>query len=98
LTVLDGRKLAEDTVLLFKRGQRGIITVVLAELSQMLGHFVRAQVILSALSVGVITVFLVVMRMPYAYALGPIAPLRLRQWQRKYRVYQGDRAHRFSAE
>ncbi len=69
----DGRKLAEDTVLLFKRGQRGIITVVLAELSEMLGHFVRAQVILSALSVGVITFFLVVMRMPYAYALGPIA-------------------------
>ena len=69
----DGRKLAEDAVLLFKHGQRGIITVVLAEVSQMLGHFVRAQVTLSALSAGVITLFLVVMRMPYAYALGPIA-------------------------
>jgi len=69
----DGRKLAEDTVLLFKQRQRGIITVVLVELSQMLGHFVRAQVTLSALSAGVITLFLVMMRVPYAYALGPIA-------------------------
>jgi predicted PurR-regulated permease PerM len=39
----------------------------------MLGHFMRAQVALSALAMVVITIGLVVLKVPYSYALGPIA-------------------------
>jgi predicted PurR-regulated permease PerM len=39
----------------------------------MLGHFIRSQLILSALAIVVVTSVLAAMRVPYAIALGPAA-------------------------
>lgn len=52
---------------------RQIVAATLQQMNSMLGDFLRAQVLLSALAMVVITGVLSVMRVPYALALGPAA-------------------------
>jgi predicted PurR-regulated permease PerM len=52
------------------RPQREFMQNVLSDLNQMLAHFIRAQLILAALSLLVYSVVLILMRVPYAVVLG----------------------------
>ena len=55
------------------RPQREFLENVLNDLNHMLAHFIRAQLILAALSLVVYSIFLGSMRVPYALVLGFIA-------------------------
>jgi len=52
---------------------RQIVSATVAQMNSMLGDFLRAQLLLSALAMVVITVFLSAMRVQYAVAVGPAA-------------------------
>lgn len=52
---------------------RQIVAATLQQMNSMLGDFLRAQLLLSALAMIVITGVLSLMRVPYALALGPAA-------------------------
>lgn len=52
---------------------RQLLATTLDEIDSMLGHFIRAQLFMSALAVVVVTVVIWAMRVPYALALGPAA-------------------------
>lgn len=67
----DGRAFSE-TLLSFAhaRPQRELLEGVLSDLNQMLAHFIRAQLILAALSLIVYTAFMSAMKVPYALVLG----------------------------
>ena len=54
------------------RPQREFLENVLNDLNQMLAHFIRAQLILAALTLLAYSAFLGVMRVPYALVLGTI--------------------------
>ncbi len=70
----DGAEFADKIVQFFERTQyKRMISILLSELNQMLGHFMRAQLALTLVAMGVITLGLVAMRVPYGYALGPFA-------------------------
>lgn len=70
----DGAKFGEDIVQFFEQAQyKQMMSILITELNQMLGHFMRAQLTLSVLAMAVITLGLVAMQVPYGYALGPIA-------------------------
>ncbi|MGI9103321.1 MAG: AI-2E family transporter [Terriglobales bacterium] len=69
----DGRGFADDIVGLVKsRRQQEFVDAVLGDIHIMLAHFIRAQLILAVLSGVVYTGALLVMRVPYAVALGAI--------------------------
>lgn len=55
------------------RPQREFLENVLNDLNRMLAHFIRAQLILAALSLVVYSIFLASMRVPYALVLGFVA-------------------------
>ena len=67
----DGRAFSE-TLLSFAhaRPQRELLEGVLSDLNQMLAHFIRAQLILAALSLIVYTAFMSAMKVPYASSVG----------------------------
>jgi predicted PurR-regulated permease PerM len=70
----DGRKFAEKIVNSVKDARyRAVMAETIEEMNTMLGHFIRSQLILSALAIVVITGVLAAMRVPYAIALGPAA-------------------------
>ncbi len=70
----DGAKLRNDVIsLVTGTRRREVLEILLCELNEMLGHFMRAQLALSLLAMFVLTVGLWAMRVPYAFALGPIA-------------------------
>src|SRR5215472_10928451 len=52
---------------------RQIVSATVEQMNSMLGDFLRAQVLLSALAMVVITIVLSAMRVPYAVAVGPAA-------------------------
>ncbi len=52
---------------------RQIMDSTVQKMNSMLAHFLRAQVLLSALAIVVITFTIWLMRVPYAFALGPAA-------------------------
>ena len=52
---------------------RQMVADTLEEMNTMLGHFIRAQLTLAGLAMLVITFGLWIMRVPYAFALGPAA-------------------------
>lgn len=52
---------------------RKMVADTLAEMNLMLGHFIRAQLTLAGLAMVVVTAVLSIMRVPYAFALGPAA-------------------------
>ncbi len=70
----DGRSFGEALVQIAGRGaNRELVRRLLADVNLMLGAYIRAQLILAALSVVVYTIVLEIMRVPYALALGPAA-------------------------
>jgi predicted PurR-regulated permease PerM len=70
----EGRRFGEIIIHSVK-GQRNrqIVASTVEEMNSMLGHFIRAQLLLAALAIVVITFVLWLMRVPYAVALGPAA-------------------------
>jgi predicted PurR-regulated permease PerM len=52
---------------------RRMVAETVQEMDSMLGHFIRAQLTLSILAMAVVTFVLWIMRVPYAFALGPAA-------------------------
>lgn len=70
----DGRELGQSIVDLVEDGHnRQIFSTTLQQMNLMLGDFLRAQLLLAALAMVVITGVLSLMRVPYALALGPAA-------------------------
>lgn len=57
------------------RPQREFVQNVLGDLNQMLAHFIRAQLILAALTFAVYSSGLAIMHMPYALVLGSVGGL-----------------------
>lgn len=57
------------------RPQRELLQGVLSDLNQMLAHFIRAQLILAALTLVMYSLVLGMMRMPYALVLGTLGGL-----------------------
>ncbi len=69
----DGRKLAQDFVDLVDRGRkRQFLGNILEDVNLMLAHFIRAQLVLAALSMVVYTGALLLLRVSYAVVLGII--------------------------
>lgn len=52
---------------------RRMVAETVEEMNSMLGHFIRAQLTLAGLAMVVVTFVLWIMRVPYAFALGPAA-------------------------
>lgn len=52
---------------------RQMVAETVREMDSMLGHFIRAQLTLAILAMAVVTFVLWIMRVPYAFALGPAA-------------------------
>ena len=71
----DGHKMGERLVNSVEDTRnRRIVGEMVTQMHLMLGHYLRAQIILAAMAMVVITFFLaVVFRVPYALALGPAA-------------------------
>jgi predicted PurR-regulated permease PerM len=62
-----------DTI--HSRPKRELLQGVLGDLNQMLAHFIRAQLILGALTFAAFSIFFAVARMPYVLVLASIAGL-----------------------
>ena len=70
----DGEAIAENTVRLGRSSQeRTLIRGLLNDVNVMLGSYIRSQVILAGLTLVAYTVVLSILRVPYAFILGPIA-------------------------
>jgi predicted PurR-regulated permease PerM len=70
----DGRRFAEVIINSVEdRGNRKLVAATVEEMNLMLGHFIRAQLTLAALAMLVVTFYLWVTGVPYAFALGPAA-------------------------
>lgn len=70
----DGRMMGENLVNSVENPRnRSIVAETLSKMNLMLGHYIRAQITLAALAIVVVTFVLWVLRVPYAFALGPAA-------------------------
>lgn len=70
----DGQKFGERLVNSVEDVRnRRIVAEVVAQMNLMLGHYIRAQITLAGLAMLVVTFVLWIMRVPYAFALGPAA-------------------------
>ena len=70
----DGRKFAQVMINSVEdHGNRELVAATVEEMNLMLGHFIRAQLTLAALAMLVLTFYLWVTRVPYAFAVGPAA-------------------------
>ncbi|MGH9521639.1 MAG: AI-2E family transporter [Terriglobales bacterium] len=68
----DGRKMTDAAVDLFsRRRNREFVEAVLEDINVALAQYIRAQLILAALAGAVYTVGLLVLRVPYAFVIGP---------------------------
>lgn len=52
---------------------RRLVTQIVNDMDAMLGHFIRAQLALAAIAMLVLTLVLWAIRVPYAFAIGPLA-------------------------
>jgi predicted PurR-regulated permease PerM len=67
----DGRSFADNLVEVFdRRRQRQLLSALLNDLDTMLAGYIRAQLILAALTLVAFTAVLTVMRLPYSIVLG----------------------------
>lgn len=67
----DGREMINAAIdLASRRRDRAFLNAVVSDVNVMLAEYIRAQLILAALSGVVYTVFLLIMRVPFAVALG----------------------------
>ena len=72
----DGRSFSQVLLdLVQSRPQRELLQGVLNDLNQMLAHFIRAQLILAALTLAMYAAVLSMMGMPYALVLGTLGGL-----------------------
>ncbi len=72
----DARAMALDMVQLGgSTRQRSVLRGIVSDVNLMLGSYIRAQLILAALTTVVLTSVLGLMRAPFAFILGPIAGL-----------------------
>jgi predicted PurR-regulated permease PerM len=72
----DGRAFSEVLLgLVPSRPKRELLQGVLSDLNQMLAHFIRAQLILAALTFCAYSAVLAILRMPYALVLGSLGGL-----------------------
>ena len=70
----DGRLMAEDLVGIGRAPEdRLAIRGIVADVNVMLGSYIRAQLILACLTLVIYTLVLSLMRVPYAFILGPLA-------------------------
>ncbi len=70
----DGHKFGERLVNSVEDARnRSIVAAIVDQMNLMLGHYIRAQITLAGLAIVVITFMLWIMRVPYAFALGPAA-------------------------
>jgi predicted PurR-regulated permease PerM len=70
----DGNKFAQMIVNSVEDTRdRNIVAEAVEKMHTMLGHFIRAQLLLSVLAMVMVTVVLRIMKVPYAIALGPAA-------------------------
>jgi predicted PurR-regulated permease PerM len=70
----DGRMIADGLVDLGRTNEEtNILRGIVRDVNVMLGSYIRAQLILACLTLVSYTVFLSIMRVPYAFVLGPIA-------------------------
>lgn len=53
--------------------ERRFLRDVLADMDTMLARYIRAQVLLSLMAAAAYTLFLLIIRLPYAFAIGPVA-------------------------
>jgi predicted PurR-regulated permease PerM len=70
----DGHQLSQNIINSVEGDRnRRMVAETVQEMDSMLGHFIRAQLTLAGLAMVVVTFFLWIMRVPYAFALGPAA-------------------------
>src|SRR4029077_11749405 len=70
----DGHQLGQNLINAVEDPRnRRMVADTVEEMNSMLGHFIRAQLTLAALAMVVVTFVLWIMRVPYAFALGPAA-------------------------
>ncbi|MGC2698097.1 MAG: AI-2E family transporter [Candidatus Angelobacter sp.] len=70
----DGRRLGQSLVdSVEDMRNRRIVAETLNQMNLMVGHYIRAQITLAGLAMVVVTFVLWVLRVPYAFALGPAA-------------------------
>lgn len=70
----DGEGIAKSAVEMGRSDQeKGLISGLLNDVNVMLGSYIRSQVILAGLTLVAYTVVLSLMRVPYAFILGPVA-------------------------
>jgi predicted PurR-regulated permease PerM len=70
----DGHQLSQTIINSVEDSRnRRMLADTVQEMDSMLGHFIRAQLTLAGLAMVVVTFVLWVMRVPYAFALGPAA-------------------------
>lgn len=72
--LLEGEEMATGTVDLGRSTEeRNVIHGLLYDVNMMLGSYIRAQITLSALTLVAYTLVLSLLRVPYAFILGPVA-------------------------
>ncbi len=72
----DGTEIAHNLVTFGRsRDERSAVRGIVGDVNVMLGSYIRAQLILSSLTLVVYTIFLSILRVPYAFILGPLAGL-----------------------
>jgi predicted PurR-regulated permease PerM len=70
----DGHQLSQNIINSVEDTRnRRMLAETVQEMDSMLGHFIRAQLTLAGLAMLVVTFVLWIMRVPYAFALGPAA-------------------------
>ena len=70
----DGHQLSQNIINSVEDNRnRHMLADTVKEMDSMLGHFMRAQLTLAGLAMVVVTFVLWIMRVPYAFALGPAA-------------------------
>lgn len=70
----DGEGIAKSTIEMGRSDQeKGLISGLLNDVNVMLGSYIRSQVILAGLTLVAYTLVLSLMRVPYAFILGPVA-------------------------
>jgi len=70
----DGHQLGQNLINAVEDPRnRRMVADTVEEMNSMLGHFIRAQLTLVGLAMVVVTFVLWIMRVPYAFALGPAA-------------------------
>lgn len=69
-----GAEIAENVVCsVERRGQRRFVRGMVSDVNEMLAHYIRAQLILAALSILAYTAVLSLIRLPYAVVLGVLS-------------------------